>query len=74
MIKGVGKDQREVILKAVESTLDDDSEILSIYYGLDSNEEEAHEIAAMLSEHFPDLEIDIYEGGQPIYYYVLSAE
>jgi hypothetical protein len=73
-IKGVGKDQREVIMKAVRETLEEESEILSIYYGSDSSQEEAEFIAEMLTEAFPDLEIDVYEGGQPVYYYVLSIE
>lgn len=73
-IKGVGKDRVEIILKAIDNTIDSDSEILSIYYGSDVTEEEANEIAEKIEGKYPELEIDVYSGGQPIYYFVLSIE
>lgn len=73
-IKGVGKDREAIILQAVEDTIDEDSEIISIYYGEDVTEDEANAIGEMLEEKFPDFEIDVYYGGQPVYYFVLSVE
>jgi DAK2 domain fusion protein YloV len=73
-IKGVGKDIEEVIFTAIENTIDDQSEILSVYYGSDVSESDASSIVSRLEEKYPDLEIDMYSGGQPIYYYVFSIE
>lgn len=73
-IKGVGKEIKEVILDAIKNTIDQNSEILSVYYGSDVSEQDAEEIVEVISEMFPELEIDIYSGGQPIYYYVFSIE
>lgn len=73
-IKGVGKSIEEVIFEAVDSTLIETSEILSVYYGSDVTEDEANAIVEKLEEKYPDLEIDVYSGGQPIYYYVFSIE
>ncbi|GAB6109273.1 DAK2 domain-containing protein [Fusibacter bizertensis] len=73
-IKGVGKAINDVILDAIKNTMDEDAEILSVYYGSDVTEEDAAAIVDLISEVYPDLEIDIYSGGQPIYYYVFSIE
>lgn len=73
-IKGVGKDRVEIILKSIENTIDSNSEILSIYYGSDVTEDEANEIAEKIEGKYPELEIDVYSGGQPIYYFVFSIE
>ena len=73
-IKGVGKDIEAVIFESIENTMQEDAEILSIYYGSDVTEEEANTMTEKLEEKFPDLEIDVYSGGQPIYYYVFSIE
>jgi len=73
-IKGVGKNIEAVIFESIENTMQDDAEILSIYYGSDVTEEEANTMTEKLEEKFPDLEIDVYSGGQPIYYYVFSIE
>lgn len=73
-IRGVGANRNEVILESIEQTLSEDSEILSLYYGDDVTEEEASEIVEAIQERFPDLEVDMYYGGQPVYYYVISIE
>jgi hypothetical protein len=57
-----------------DEMIDDDSAIVSIYYGADSSEEDAEEIASVIQEKYPDLEVEINDGGQPIYYYVISVE
>jgi len=73
-IKGVGKDIEAVIFESIENTMQADAEILSVYYGSDVTEAEAIAIVEKLEAKFPDLEIDVYSGGQPIYYYVFSIE
>lgn len=73
-IKDVGKNQHEVVLTAIERTLTEDSEILSIYYGSDVTEEEAEVLSEAIEARFPDMEVDVFYGGQPVYYYVISLE
>lgn len=73
-IKGVGKNIDAVIFEAIDNTMQEDAEILSVYYGSDVTEDEANALVDKLEEKFPDLEIDVYSGGQPIYYYVFSIE
>ena len=73
-IKSVGKDRNQVIFEAVESSIDATSEILSIYRGSDVTEEDADALATLLEEKFPQLEIEVYEGAQPIYYFVMAIE
>ncbi len=73
-IQSVGVDINEVIKELASSMSDDSSELLSIYYGSDVNEQDAENIKAMLEKEYPDYEIDVYNGGQPIYYYIISVE
>ena len=54
--------------------VDEDSELISIYYGQDVSEEEAESFAEEIEELYPDADIDMHFGGQPIYYYVLAVE
>lgn len=73
-IRGVGANRNEVILESIEQTLSEESEIVSLYYGDDVTEEEATEIVEAIQTRFPELEVDMYYGGQPVYYYVISIE
>jgi hypothetical protein len=73
-ILSVGQDLKAVTLEMADAMIDDDSAIVSIYYGADSGEEDAEEIASVIQEKYPDLEVEINDGGQPIYYYVISVE
>lgn len=70
----VGQDRTDVAKKTVAAMLSDDAEVISIYYGADIPDEEAEELAACLEETYPDCEIELNPGGQPIYYYVISVE
>ncbi len=70
----VGKDRADVAKETVAAMFSDDAEVISIYYGADIPEEEAEELAAYLEETYPDCEIELSLGGQPIYYYVISVE
>ena len=54
--------------------VDGDSELISLYYGQDVTEEDAAQFAQAVEELYPDMDVDLHSGGQPIYYYVLSVE
>ena len=73
-ILSVGQDLKETTLEMVDQMIDEDSAIVSIYYGSDSSEEAAEELASLIQEKYPDVEVEINDGGQPIYYYVISVE
>ena len=73
-ILAVGEDRGSVALETVKAMADEDSEVISVYYGGGVGEEEAQAFLAMLEEQYPDLEIEMIEGGQPIYYYIISVE
>ena len=69
-----GTDVYLVTENTVGSMIDDSSELVSIYYGQDVNEEAAENMAKRLSEKFPSIDIEINEGSQPLYYYIISVE
>ena len=73
-ILSVGTDLRATTLEMVDAMVDEDSAIVSIYFGSDSDEDSANELAAAIEEKYPDVEVEVNDGGQPIYYYVLSVE
>ncbi len=77
-ILAVGEDLAGTALEMLQKLVDEDSELISIYYGKDVKEEEAQELAEELEEElgerYPDCEIEVHFGGQPIYYYVASVE
>ena len=73
-ILSVGTDMKAVTLDMLDHMIDEDSAIVSIYYGADITEETASEIAEEVEAKYPDVEVEINEGGQPIYYYVISVE
>ena len=54
--------------------VDEDSAIVSVFYGADVSESEAQELADAVEEKYPDLEVELQAGGQPVYYYVVSVE
>ena len=54
--------------------IDEESELISIYYGEDIKEEEAEVLRAKVEEKFPDCDVELNYGGQPIYYYIISVE
>ena len=73
-ILSVGQDLKATTLEMVDAMVDEDSAIISIYYGTDATEEAAEELGAVIEEKYPDVEVEINAGGQPIYYYVISVE
>ena len=73
-INAVGTDIQGTTLELLGNLVDEDSEIISIYYGIDVKDEEAKDLYAEVEKSYPEVDIDIHFGGQPIYYYVLSVE
>lgn len=73
-IKAVGTDIKEVVIELVKEMKDDSSELLSVYYGSDVSEEDATSMEELLKEKYPDLEVELHTGNQPIYYYIVSVE
>ena len=73
-ILAVGEDIAEITKETINLMIDEDSELISVYYGEDITEEDAQALGDELQEQYPDCEVEVYEGGQPIYYYVVSVE
>lgn len=67
-------DRKETAIEMVKAMLDEDSEVVTIIYGEDGNKEEAEAIETAVSELDEDLEIEIHEGNQPVYPYLISVE
>ncbi len=73
-ILAVGEDLEETTIEMFKELVDDMSEIISIYYGEDVEEAAAEEMAEKVRELFPECDVEVHFGGQPIYYYVVSVE
>ena len=69
-----GKDIEDVTFESLKKIVEEDTEIISIYYGEDVAEETAEKLRARVAEQFPSCDVELQYGGQPIYYYILSAE
>lgn len=68
------KDLQSATLNLIKKLVDDESEIVSLFYGEDVSEEDANEMADKISEEFENIEVEVYYGGQPVYYYLISIE
>ncbi|MGO5229650.1 DAK2 domain-containing protein [Thermoguttaceae bacterium LCP21S3_D4] len=73
-ILAVGKDIKGTTEDMIAEMVDEESAIICIYYGEEVTEEDANALGADLEEKYPDVEVEIHFGGQPIYYYVISVE
>ena len=73
-ILSVGTDIAATTKDMVAQLVDDETELVSIYYGSDVSEEDAEKLTAEIEEMYPDVDIDTHLGGQPIYYYVIAVE
>ena len=73
-ILSVGSDMDTVLKELLADLVDEESSFISVYYGEDVSEEDAEAFGAYISETYPDCDLDVTFGGQPIYYYVLSVE
>lgn len=72
-ILATGKEVKDVTLDLIDK-LRSDEEIITLYYGKDVKEEEADALAAVIAEKYPDCDVEIHYGGQPIYYYYIALE
>lgn len=70
----VGSDLSEITLGMVDAMMDEDMELISIYYGSDVNEADADKIKQAVEEKYSGCDVELQYGGQPIYYYIVSAE
>ena len=73
-ILAVGRDRLQVAEEMVAEMVDEESEIISVYYGEDVSEEDAEALCDSLTEKYPECEVELNQGGQPIYYYLISVE
>ncbi len=73
-ILAVGSDITETTLALIREMTDRNSELISLYYGEGTTEEQAEELSSRIMEEYPNVDVEVHEGGQPIYYYVLSVE
>ena len=73
-ILSVGQNLEPTVMDMMHQLIDEDSAIVSVYYGSDMKEEEANALGSKIEEAFPDVEVEVHYGGQPIYYYVISVE
>ena len=69
-----GSSIEDVTFESLKMIVEEDTEIISIYYGEDVTEEDAEKLRARAAEAFPSCDVELQYGGQPIYYYILSAE
>ena len=73
-ILAVGSDVSDVVMKMLEKITDEDSELISIYNGSDYLDEAAEALCERIQEAYPDVDVEVNDGGQPIYYIILSVE
>ena len=73
-ILAVGQSVEETTKEMLAQLVDEDTELISLYYGQDVQEESAENFAQKIEDLYPDVDVDVHSDGQPIYYYVLSVE
>lgn len=73
-ILAVGRELHDTAMRTVAEMVDDTSELISIYYGVETEKAQAQLLANELSARYPDCDIEVNAGGQPIYYYIISVE
>lgn len=69
-----GSSVSEVTKELLEALIDEDSEIVSLFYGSDVEKKEAETLLETLQDEYSDIDVELYEGGQPLYYYIISVE
>ena len=70
----VEKSVPEAVKGALAKITDEDTELITLYYGADVSKEDAEKLCGEITEIYPDAEVEMNEGGQPVYYYFVSAE
>ena len=73
-IEVVGKDIHDIALELAKHVVEDGDALITVYYGQDTSEEDANALGDEIAEIFSDLDVEVQYGGQPLYYYLISAE
>ena len=73
-IKASGSDAKEVVIKLLDNAIDEDSAVITIFYGEDVTAEDAEELADAVRERFDEVDVDLQSGGQPVYYYIVAID
>lgn len=73
-IAELGSDINEVSEKLTEKMIDDDTALITIYYGADTDEQSAQKLADAVAAKHSDIDVSVVSGGQPVYYYMIAAE
>lgn len=73
-LAAVGQNINGTLLEMLDTMVNEESELISLYYGSDISDEDAEAISAKVEEKYPDLDVELQNGGQPIYYYIVSVE
>lgn len=73
-ILAVGEGVEGITMETIDAMVDEDTEIISVYYGSEVSSEDAQRLGEKLEERYPDFDVEVNDGGQPIYYYVVSVE
>ena len=70
----VGEDRNATTLEGIAKLADEATELISVYYGCDTTDEQARDLYERITERFPGIDVELQNGGQPVYYYIVSAE
>ena len=73
-IRAVGDSVEDTAFELLANMIEEDSELITLYYGEETSEEEAESLASRITESYPEVEVEVHSGNQPIYYYVISVE
>ena len=73
-IEVVGKDIHDMALELIRLVVEDGDSLITIYYGADTSEEDANKLGEEIAALYPDMDVEVQNGGQPLYYYLLSTE
>lgn len=73
-IRAVGDEIEDTAYELLVNMIDEESGLVTLYYGQETTEEEANALAQRVAESYPSVEVEVHPGDQPIYYYVISVE
>jgi dihydroxyacetone kinase-like predicted kinase len=73
-IESIELNKEEITLGLIEKLADEDTAIITLFYGEDVTEEEANQFKEQVEEKYEDIDVELYYGGQPLYYYLISVE
>ena len=73
-ISSLGQDVSAVSIDLLRGMVDDESELITVFYGQDVSEADAEALSKQLTQIFPDCDVEVHKGGQPLYYYLFSVE